>query len=336
MASTQLTDVVIPEVYTTYQAENSPEKTAMAESGIITRNPILDEKASSGGNEVNIPFWADLDGDDEANISSDDPTSEATALKLGASKQVGIVSYLNQVYSATDLAGEIAGSDPMQRIRNRFGTYWMKQFQRRLLKTSYGILLSNVANDDSDMVYDIAAEAIASQTTATKFSRSNFLTAAFTLGDAFDNTGAIGVHSAIYKQMLENDDIDFIPDSQGMLTIPTYMGHRVILDDQNTVLAGSTDGYKYVTVLFGEGAFGYGEGTPKVPVAVKREELQGDGAGVEYIVERKTWLTHPAGFKWEGASLAGVSPTQAELATAGNWTRVFDRKNCPLAFLITN
>ena len=42
---------------------------------------------------------------------------------------------------------------------------------------------------------------------------------------------------------------------------------------------------------------------------------------------------HPAGFKWADGSVAGVSPTIAELADAGNWSRVVERKAVPLAFL---
>lgn len=336
MATVELTDVIIPEVYESYETENSPEKTAMFESGIVTRNEKLDELANSGGNLVNIPYWKDLDGADEANISSDDPTSSATPAKITADKQVGIVSYLNKPYSAADLSGELAGSEPMQRIRNRFGSYWQKQWQRRALQTARGIHLSNVANNSGDMVHDIASESIAGQSASTRFSRSAFVEAAFTLGDAFASTGSVGVHSMIYKTMVDNNDIDFIPDSEGNLTIPTYLGKRVIVDDGNIVVAGTTDGFKYLTILFGEGAFGYGEGMPKVPVEVERNALQGDGGGVETLIERKTWLLHPAGYQFTQATMTGVSPTQAELATANNWTRVFDRKNVPMSFLITN
>lgn len=334
--TTRLSDVVIPEVYLSYSAEDSPEKTAIYESGIVARNPILDEKASSGGNEVNIPFWKDLDGADEAYVSSDDPNTSATPRKITAAKQTGIISYLNQPYSAADLASEMAGSSAMQRIRNRFGVYWKKQWQRRLLKTSYGILLDNIANDNSDMVHDIAAESIAAQTADTRFSRSAFTTSAFTLGDAFENTGAIAVHSNVLQQMIDQDDIEYVPDSQGNMIIPTYLGRRVIVDDGSTVIAGATDGFKFVSILFGSGAFGYGEGDPLVPVEYQREALQGNGGGVEYLIERKTWLLHPFGYQFTSASMAGESPTQAELATAANWNRVVDRKNVPLAFLITN
>ena len=227
------------------------------------------------------------------------------------------------------------GADAMTHIRSRTDTYFMRQWQKRLIAASNGVLADNIANDDGDMVINVAAESIASQTSATKFSRSNFTAAAFTLGDAFEMTGAIGVHSQVYKQMVDQDDIDFIPDANGRMVIPTYMGKRVIVDDGMTVTAGSTDGFKYTTVLFGEGAFGYGVGSPAKPVAVESEEAQGNGAGIETLWVRNTWLLHPFGFQNTGTP-SGDSYTLSELAGAGAWDRVVERKNVPLAYLVTN
>lgn len=334
MASVRLTDVIVPDVYATYQEVNSVEKTAIFQSGIITTSPLLNEKASSGGNILNIPFWNDL-GNNEPNLSNDDPSSVATPLKLTSGEQIARVAYLNQSWSATDLAGELAGSDPMRRIASRTGAYWQRQFQKRLVSSAYGIYLDNVANDSGDMRYNIASESIAGQSAATKFNRTAFVEAAMTLGDAFDNLGAIVVHSSVYKTMINNNDIDFVADSEGNMRIPTYLGHTVIVDDGSTVVAGTTDGLKYVSILFGAGAFGYGEGSAKVPVEVERQALQGNGAGVETLVERKTWIMHPAGFA-VGTAPANISYTNTELATANTWNRVVARKSVPIAYLVTN
>ena len=335
MATVQLTDVIVPEVYSSYTSVNSPEKTAFVESGIVLSNALLNAKANTGGTTENIPFWNDLDASVAPNLSSDDPTSSATPNKITAGKMVARLAYLNQWYSAADLAGEIAGSNPMERIRNRFGSYWKKQWQKRLIATCNGILADNVANDSGDMVKNVASESIAGQSATTLFNRNAFTDAVYTLGDMAEELTAIGVHSAVMAQMTKNDDIDFIPDSEGRLTIPTYMGLRVIVDDGFTVTAGTTDGVKYTSVLFGRGAFGYGEGMPTVPVEVERQALQGDGGGVEYIGERKTWILHPFGFA-NTSTPAADSESLAELAAAASWNRVVERKNVPLAFLITN
>jgi len=334
MAITQLSDVIVPEVYQTYAAVNSPEKTAFYQSGIIVSNAGLNAKANEGGETLNVPFWKDLDATQAPNLS-DDSEDSATAQKVTTGRQIARVAYLNQGYKSADLTGEIAGSDPMQQVRNRFGSYWMKQWQRRLIASTNGILADNVANDAGDMVVDVAAEIVGSQTADTRFNRDVFTEAAYTMGDAAADLSAIGVHSAVMQQMVKNDDIVYIPDSMGNLTIPTYMGLRVIVDDGHTVTAGTTSGFKYTSLLFGSGAFGYGEGSAKTPVELEREAAQGNGGGVETLWERKTWLLHPFGFA-TGTAPTGASYSLAELGAAASWDRVVERKNVPLAYLVTN
>jgi hypothetical protein len=38
-------------------------------------------------------------------------------------------------------------------------------------------------------------------------------------------------------------------------------------------------------------------------------------------------VLHPRGIKFLGGSVVGSSPTNAELALAANWTRIYDTKN---------
>lgn len=341
MATTRLSDAVIPEVYADYQAENSPEKTAFFESGVVVRNEMLDAKAKTGGQEIQVPFWRDLDASVEPNASNDDPADMASPNKLGSGLQKARISYLNQGYSASDLVVELTGSDPMQRIRNRFGTYWQRQWQRRVIASAVGVLADNVANDAGDMVFDGSAAL---------WSRKSFTSAVFTLGDAFGQLSAIAVHSLAYKQMVDADDIDFVKDSQGNLTLPTFMGQRVIVDDSMPAIsAGDPATITTTAVLFGAGAFGYGEGDPEMPIEIDREARAGNGGGVETLWERKTWILHPFGYQFTGDDIANranlrgrtgadttvdeFSPLLADLRKAANWNRVVDRKNVPIAFL---
>lgn len=335
-STTRVSDVIIPEVYETYTAVNSPEKTAFFESGIVVRNALLDAAAGNGGETINLPFWKDLDSSVEENLSSSDPAVVAEAEKILTGKQIARKANVNKWYSNADLASQLAGADANQQVRNRFGTYWMRRFQKRVIAITNGILADNVAHDSSDMVHDVAVESIAAQTTATKWSRSNFTSAIFTMGDAADMLSAMVVHSSIYKQMVDADDIDFIPDSQGSLTIPTFMGIRVIKDDGMTVVAGTTDGFKYVTVIFGAGAIGYGEATPDAPFEIDRESRQGNGGGVDYLGERKLYMVHAFGFQTVGTPAAEGGFSHAELALATTHDRVIDRKSIPIAYLISN
>lgn len=341
MATVQLADIIDVVIFQDLPSVNSPEQTAFYQSGIITQSPLLNDLATAPGKRPELPFWNDLDPDDAPNLSTDDPTDVAVPGKIAQGEQIGQKAMLNNGWSATDLASELAmGPKAMDQIRGRIDTYWTRQWQRRLIQSCNGILADNVANDAGDMTYDASGALNSDISATTVFTRQNFTAAAFTLGDAVDSIQAIGVHSLVYKRMVDNDDIDFIPDSEGKMTIPTYLGNRVIVDDGLPVIAAGGAGAGdsapfYTSVLYGQGAFGYGDGMPVTPVAIEREEAQGEGAGVETIWTRKTWLLHPSGFAVDTAP-AATSYTLAELALAATWNRVVDRKNVPMAFLITN
>lgn len=77
MAVTRLTDVIVPEAFTDYLVQNSMEKTALVQSGVMTRNAVITTQLNAGADSFSVPFWRDL-GDEEANISSDDPTVFST------------------------------------------------------------------------------------------------------------------------------------------------------------------------------------------------------------------------------------------------------------------
>lgn len=336
MATTRLSDIIDVKVFRDLPQVDGPEKTAFFDAGIVTRNGLLDEIASGPGKIVELPFWNDLDGSVEVNYSTDNPASSATPQKINQGSQIARKAFVNQGWQAADLASELAmGGTAMEAIRARTDRYFARQWQRRLVAACNGLLADNVAANSGDMVVKVAAEATGSQTADTRFNRDAFTEAAFTMGDAKSGLTAIAVHSAVHKQMVKNDDIVYIPDSQGQLTIPTYMGLRVIVDDGMTVTAGTTSGFKYTSVLFGAGAFGYGVGSPEVPVEVDRGAAAGDGGGIETLWVRNTWLLHPFGFQQTGTP-AGVSFTSAELQAATSWARVLDRKLIPMAFLVTN
>lgn len=336
MATVQLADIIDVKVFQDLPPVNKPELTAFYESGIVVRNSLLDGLATAAGKTAELPFWNDIDPSVAPNISTDNPATLATPDKIVQGEQISRKAFLNKGLSATDLASELAmGPRAMEHIRARVDTYWTRQWQRRLIASCNGVLADNVAANSGDMRISVASESIAGQSATTRFNRDSFTDAVYTMGDAASALRAIAVHSAVMKQMVKNDDIVYIPDSLGKLTIPTYMGLRVIVDDGLPVVAGTTDGFKYTSVIFGEGAFGYGDGMPNVPVAVQREEDQGNGGGVETLWTRKTWILHPFGFQNTGTP-ASVSFTIAELQAATTWARVVDRKNVPMAFLVTN
>lgn len=339
---TRLSDVIEPEIYMDYTAVDNPEKSALVETGVVMKDSMFDDIINNRASELpNLPFWEDLDPTVEPNYS-DDSDTEATPNKVTASKMVARVCYLNQAYKDADLVKQRIKSDPMQQIRNRFGTYWKRQLQRRVTATLLGVLADNVANDGGDMVNDIHGALNSDVGAATLFSQQAFINAAFTMGDRFDDTSVIYMHSIVYARLLDQNGAEDVRASNGTLLYRSYMGHRVIVEDNDllvTAAEGSSagdDAAKYTSVILSPGAIAYGEGMPDVPVEVYRQPLQGKGGGTESIIERVNWLIHPFGYSFKEVSIGAQSPSLAELQEAQQWDRVVERKNVPIAYLITN
>lgn len=337
---TTIAEIFIPEVYASIQPNDTPETTVFAQSGVIVTNPVLQAFAQAGAQKGHVPLWQDLDASIAPNLS-DDTDTLATPGKVATTEMHVRNAFLNKGYGAADLAVELSGTtpgqgDPMTRIRNRFGTYWQRQFQYRIIAVLRGLLARNIANNGGDMLNNIALETTVGVADANRISAVAVTGAVFTAGDQFGQMRAIAMHSVVYQKLVIQEQITFTQPASNTLQIPTYLGMRVIIDDGLPVIAGTTSGFKYVSIIFGAGALGYGTGTPKVPAEIDRIPAGGNGGGLENIWERKTWLIHPTGHDWLDASVAGRSPTLAELRLAANWSRTFDRKNVPIAFLQTN
>ena len=82
MAVTAIKDVIVPEIFTPYVIEKTAEKSRILQSGIAVANPKLNELVTAGGLTINMPFWQDLNGDDEV-LSDQNPLTPG---KIGADK----------------------------------------------------------------------------------------------------------------------------------------------------------------------------------------------------------------------------------------------------------
>lgn len=74
--------------------------------------------------------------------------------------------------------------------------------------------------------------------------------------------------------------------------------------------------------MIGAGAFGYGVGSPMMPLELERAASGGNGGGggIETL-----WDLHPAGFSWKGDEGLNATPSVANLADGANWDRILDR-----------
>ena len=336
MATVRLSDVQFdPDVYASYVQEDHPDMNAYVASGVAVTNALLTARAAGEGDITSIPYWKDLAYASE-NISGDDPSVFATPQKIGTGKMVARNVHINNAWQTANLVGEVLGSeDPMAQIQSRTSKYWENRFEARIQGITTGVFLENEAGN-GDMIFDASTQDGDNAVAANKFTFSGFVRARATMGESSSMLALIAVHPDVMVDMILGEQIEFIQDSVTGVRIPTYNGLRVVEDKKLPVIAGTTSGSRYVSVLYKTGAFGYGDSAAKRPVAVEFDELAANGAGIETLIERKQWLIHPEGYKWNEATVTGDSPTVAECALPANWTRVFERENVSISFYVTN
>ena len=336
MATTQLGDIQLNEVLTAYVKQQIVEKNAFVQSGIMTASQLLDTLLAGQGIEFGIPHWNPLNQSERPNASSTDPTDIASPKKLTSGKQKCRRLVLSQGWSAADLVASLAGEDPLADLGDQLAEYWNGQIQAGLINTCLGILADNDANDDDDMIFSVATDDAGAVTDAERIDGDAFVDAQQTMGDAKTKIAAVAMHSVPHSKLQKAGLlVDNFDPQTGEILYQTYLGKRVIVDDGLPAIPG-TNRIKYTSILFGAGAFGLGVGTPKTPEEVERAASQGNGHGVETLWSRRELIIHPTGFAWNEGTIAGENPTLDELSSATHWSRVFDRKNVPLAFLQTN
>ena len=313
---TRKLDVIVPEIFRQYVREQTTLRSALFQSGIVQNMPQLNLDQRSGGDQITMPYWKYLEGDDQVL----DSTTDLDVKRVTAAKDIAVLNARALVYGATDLAAAFAGDDPMRAVADMYVSKWIEVLQKCLINTLNGAMGSLEAEAGSPNVLDISALS----GNASHIDGASFIDANQRMGDAKGDLVAVAMHSAVEAHLAKNDLIEFIRDSQGNVLYTVFMNrYRVIVDDDMPVTSPDT----YTTYLFGSGAVGFGEGWAKVPVESAREPLT--NGGEEYLVNRRHFVMHPMGIRWEPASgvPAKDTPSNAELADTGNWTRVWQPKH---------
>ena len=325
--ATLRSDLIIPEIFTPYVIEQTTQRDAFLSSGVV--QPMAELNATEGGDYINVPFFkANLSGDFEVLTDS----SSLTPGKITADKQVGVVLHRGRAFESRDLAALAAGADPMAAIGAKVAEYIANQRQKDLIKCLEGVfggLTSNTGAAFIDLSFD--------KTGMTALGPRQCAKARALLGDQGDKLTAVAMHSAIYYDLVERKAIDYVTNAEargggtvtatpdpvfaGSIggayenpTVPTYMGLRVIVSDD---LAPTSTNYP--VYFFTQGAIGSGE-QMGLRTEVDRDILaKSDAMSIDLH-----YCFHPIGAKYTTGT---VNPTQAQLATITNWSKVYELKN---------
>jgi hypothetical protein len=286
--------------------------------------------ATEGGDFVNVPFW-------KANLSGDlEVLSDSTSLtpgKITADKQVGVILHRGRAFEARDLAALAAGSDPMAAIGAKVGEYVANQQQADLYKCLEGVFGALTGSDSP------AFDALRFDTSgATALGPRQVAKARAILGDQGDKLTAVAMHSACYYDLVERKAIDYVTNTEARLStpatgastinavggsiaaaygdvrVPTYMGLNVIVSDDITNSGGN-----YACYFFTAGAVATGE-----QAAMRTETDRDILAKSDAMSLDMHYIYHPVGAKW---AVTTTNPTRAQLATVGNWSKVYETKN---------
>lgn len=330
MAETRLTNAVVPRIFTAYTAEQSIYKARMFRSGVVEVNPAMSSLLAGGGRIFNLPFWQDVGG------TSGDIPSETVAAdvnNLAAREQVFRRHTRQKAWGTNDLVKIFAGDNPLDSLQGMVIDYWANAYDIMSIESAKGVIADNIANDSGDLVLDISSLGGASAIfnsdavidTQAKLGENG------TVGRGDLNNGdfvAIVVHPATYAIMRKQNAIDFVPIGDQQRPTAFYMGMEVIVDRNMPVNAGVYDSY-----ICKRGAFQFGQSTVGYePTEVDR--LPGTGFGIDALYTRRVLGIHPVGFAWTDNTVTGnISPSDANLALAANWDRVYQAENSRLVML---
>lgn len=318
MAGTTLSDVIVPEIFNPYVIQRTMELSALYQSGIVSNNAEFDRLASEAAPMHNMPFFEDLTGESENVVEG----ADLTANKITSSKDVSVTIRRAAMWSATDLSAALAGSDPMQAIANLVAGYWARDMQKTLIHELKGVFAAETMKDH---VLDISTQSGAKA----NISAAAFIDALQLLGDAQGQLTAVAMHSAT-KAWLKKQNLITTERDSNSVEFDTYQGRRVIVDDGCPVSAGT-----YTTYIFGEGAIALGNGNPVGFVPTETDRDKKKGSGVDYLINRRTFILHPRGIAWQNAAKEHVeSPSNAELENGTNWKRVFEPKSIRVVALL--
>lgn len=333
MATTRLTDVIYGPLFLPTTINRVTTLSTIRTSGIASSDAQMQLLANAPGDIVQMPFWNDISGN--SNVSTDDPAQNATPNKITMGQDYARKVRRNNGWQSANLVAAVLTEDPLDAVAQLIAEYWVREEQVIL-----GFILNGIfaAASMAGNLLDLASED--ADTDGVMMDADVSSNAHALLGDQGLALVAVMMHSRVYWNLRAQRAIEYGVDPVTGLAFNRWDGKDVIVNDNLPRVAGATSGFKYTSYFFAQGAIGYAEATgaggPKTPVEVDSVASAGNGEGIETVWYRRHWVMHPRGVKFTSASVAGPSPTNAELATGTNWERVYDSKLVRIVAVTTN
>ena len=321
MPAATLPDWISSSSFTEYTDLATKESSKLISSGAMESDSELSDFLATSGDTITARFAVDLTGDSDV---SDDSNNNATpAPLLGPGQKVARL-VRNKSFAYKSVIAEKSHPDPAASAAGKFGGYWGREADKIAVQALVGVFADNAAaptgseHVQNDMTYD--AKGASFSAGVTDFNIFNLETARAKMGDALEDLALILVHPVVYAKMTD-----------AMITSLANRGITMSFYDKLPY-----SGTVYESWLFARGAIKYGiADAQEMPYEVSRNALTGKGGGETIIVSRKNLAIAPAGASYIGSTASG-QPTNATLASAASWQRVYpERKQVGIGRLIT-
>ncbi len=321
MAAATLPDWISSSSFSDYTDLATKESSKLISSGAMEWDSELADFLASPGDTVTVRFAVDLTGD--SNVSDDSNTNAIPAPLLGPGQTVPRL-IRNKSFAYKSIISEKAKGDPAGSAALKLGGYWGRDSDKVAVQKLIGVFADNAAaptgteHVQNDMTYD--AKGASFSAGVTDFNIFNMETARAKMGDALEDLVLILVHPVVYTKLTD--------------VMITSLANRGITLEVSEKLPVS--GTVYESWLFARGALKYAMvDAQELPYEVSRNPATGNGGGETAIYTRKNLAIAPAGTSYIGSTASG-QPTNATLASAASWKRVYpERKQIGIGRLIT-
>ncbi len=299
------------------------KKNELINGGVLKGNSEIKNAFSSqtGTAYAILPMYARIGGDvlnyDGVNDISADSTSsfERGVVVIGRAK-----AWLEKDFSE-DITG---GAKFMDNVAVQINDYFDDVDQKTLLAILKGIFnMTGTKNEEftTKHTYNISSDPVNPFADATTL--NNAIQKAG--GDNKSRYSIVIMHSAVATNLENLNLLGYLKqtDSSGIqrdLSLATWNGRVVLIDDDMPVSENSDGNLEYTTYILGEGAFDYENIGAKVPFEMHRDPKTNGGLDTLYARTRKCFA--PFGISYTKANQVSLSPTNEELSDGANWELV--------------
>ena len=304
-------------------------------SGLLTRNPILDQYAAGTGLTFTVPV-------DNALAAQDQMFGEGDVVQsygLTGTAQNGVRTLRQTALGYYDHSAALTGTDPLGKITSDIGAWTTNANAAIVFAVLAGLFGTAGALNDAGHLVKIASESISGQSAATKFSAATLLTGAQTA--AGQNAGSMSIilcNSYIFLQMqLSNlvQNVTTVAVGDSKVTFGTWLTYTVVVMDALTSRPGTTDGRVYRSYVVAPGVLQYGDGLNDKFQATETERTP--SAAKTKLIYRRGLVVHPTGCSYVNTPAdLSAGPSNTEYATPASWSQVFADSDIKIMAFDTN